>query len=222
MITDFEPQPVSPFYSAQEVIEDLITYHQTQSILQPAVRGNVKDIVEASAWDNIHKDFRRSDAKISKAFHGWAKSNYADLRNALQKIGNQAEYDEAILQFTHRFIDDWAEKCDHPSKRIGFGPAVKMINLLVKTMQRHKTERINGLEAYMHVPLDWFTLAPMCFIVNDLVDVKYALPITENSTAEFVVNVDLYLLLQSAMRKLANQANCPPIVYDYMCWDGQH
>ena len=38
----------------------------------------------------------------------------------------------------------------------------------------------------------------------------------------FVVNEELYQVLQLAIRKLSKQAKRNPIVFDYICWDNQH
>jgi Cdc6-like AAA superfamily ATPase len=97
-----------------------------------------------------------------------------------------------------------------------------MVNLLVKTMQQRASERIEGLETFMHVPFDLYTLTPLKDIINDLVDVRYNIPIAPTSTMKFVVNEELYQVLQAAVRKISMQAKRDPIIYDYMCWDNQH
>lgn len=212
-----KPVPIPPFQSIQHAVDRLIGY----SHKLPESPHDKYSIVDATVGGNIFRAFRGIE-KPSIIYRQWAEPQLRHIHDQLQNVKSQKDYDTIILDNSFGLIDWWDSKYENKNHRIGFGPASKMVNLLVKTIQQRKTERIEGLEKFMHVPFDLFTLTPLRFIVNELVEVRYNIPIPTTSTMKFVVNEELYKVLQTAVRNLSTQANCDPIIYEYMCFDNQH
>jgi hypothetical protein len=215
-----KPTPMPPFGTINEAVVKLAAYVHV-SIMETTCQDNRVDLIKKSVDNTVFRGFAGVSSP-STIYREWVKNEFSNIHKELQRVGTQSAYDKIIVGYSYKLIDWWSEKCGSNNLRIGFGPASKMVNLLVKTIQQYENERIKGLESYMHVPFDLYTLAPMRLIINDLADVRYNIPIRPTSTMNFVVNEELYQVLQGAVRKLSEQANREPIIFDYMCWNSQH
>ena len=216
-----QPIPMPPFPSIQAAVDKLSGYVHTQVIKEQHQKGRT-GIVEASVSGNIFRAFRNMEVQPSLVYRQWAVAKYEEIHSQIKTVKNQEEYDKIILRHSYKLIDWWDSQCENKNLRIGFGPASKMLNLLIKSIQQYKSDQIKGLEEFMHVPFDLYTLAPLRLIINGLTDVHYNIPISQYSTMKFVVNEELYQVLQYAIRRLSIQAKRNPIIFDYMCWNNQH
>ncbi|MFQ5448102.1 MAG: hypothetical protein ACE5FF_14355, partial [Saprospiraceae bacterium] len=142
----------------------------------------------------------------------------------IQKLATakESDFNDIITSFANSLIDFWDDEIGINSQRIGFGPATKIVNLFVKSIQESEEFRMAHLFPLMHVPFDEYTIVPLREIVNDLTRIRYRISIPKKPSMSYVMMPELYNELQFVVKNLCDQAGTMPIVYEYLCWNEEH
>jgi hypothetical protein len=135
---------------------------------------------------------------------------------------SQKYYDSVVFYYTNSLINYWSSNININDERIGYGPASKLFNLLVKSIQQSTVFRRNRIYPFLHVPFDKYSLVPLRLIINDISGVNYKMQIPGNATMGFIANKELYTVIHSAITRITKAADIDRIVYDYWAWDGTH
>src|SRR3989344_1086815 len=181
-----------------------------------------EQIVRKSISSNIFRAFHNLSKKPSLIYREWALKNIDEIIQKLNNITTKEEYDKHLFKFVYSFIDYWNFQIVNPDDRIIFGPASKMINLLIKTLNQSTYLNNEKIMPFFHIPFDEYTLKPLINIINFISDVKYKISIPKNPTMKYISTPELYLIIQNAVFKLCEKARINPILYDYWCWNEKH
>jgi len=177
-----------------------------------------KEIARRCVSSSIYRSFRNYPKNNSPSviFRNWAEENIEKLKLEIEKSNKQVDYDSIIKAYGKALIKDWKNKSN--GKKIGYGPALKMLNLLIKKM--HEGEKIDTkYEKYFNVPIDSYILVPLAPIIDDLSNCLYSINITKNATMGMISCEEIYDQVQIVLRKIAEKAKISPIIIDYYCWD---
>lgn len=180
-----------------------------------------EEVVKKSISSNIFRAFHNLNKKPSEIYREWASKNIDSIINKLDNIQTKEEYDKNLFDWINSFIDYWESQTNEENKII-FGPASKMINLLIKTLNESKIITNDRLIHFFHVPFDVYSLKPLIKIINKISDVSYKIDIPKNPTMKFITNPEIYWIIQNSVFKLCKNARIPPIFYDYWCWNEKH
>jgi hypothetical protein len=205
------------FSSVDEAIKILGKYNR--NITKEA--ATKEEVVKTSVSFNIFRAFRNLDKKPSGIYRSWASDNIDKIIFKLDKITTKRKYDEELFTWIYSFIEYWESQVP-PENRIIFGPASKMVNLLIKTLNESTLISNKRIMSFMHIPFDEYTLKPLTKIINQMTSVKYRIDIPNNPTMKFISTPELYWIMQNALLKLCRKSNIHPILYDYWCWNEKH
>ena len=181
-----------------------------------------EDIIKESVSSNIFRAFHHLLKGPSIIYRTWAQNNFDEILKSLNIIQTEEKYNQKLFEWIYSFIDYWDSQINCSSERIIFGPASKMVNLLIKMINESNLLRNPEIIKFMNVPFDKYTLKPLIDIINNLTDIKYKVDIPKNPTMKFINSPNLYLIIQKAIFKLCNKANIYPIIFDYWCWNEKH
>ena len=109
-----------------------------------------------------------------------------------------------------------------PECCLQYGPAIKMINLLIKWIQESEEFRQIEKLKFQQVPFDSFSLKPLRLIINELTKINFKISIPTNASMGFINTPQLYSILMDSVYELSKLAAISPIVYDYWCWEDKH
>jgi hypothetical protein len=207
------------FESIEEAVS-LLKQYNTKKIEKKEVTKEY--IIKNSVSSNIFRAFHKLNKKPSLIYREWTSEHLDEIITNLNKIITAEDYNKHLLIWTYSFIQYWNSQVSNPDDRIIFGPASKMINLLIKTLNQSIYINNNALLSFMNIPLDEYTLKPLMKIINDLTEIKYKIDIPKNPTMKFINTPELYWIIQNALFRLCNKAEISPILYDYWCWNEKH
>ncbi|MDP3026568.1 MAG: hypothetical protein Q8N63_02580 [Nanoarchaeota archaeon] len=180
-----------------------------------------EEVVRKSISSNIFRAFHKLNKKPSEIYREWATKNIDLIINKLNNTQTKEEYDKNLFGWINSFINHWESQTDEENKII-FGPASKMVNLLIKTLNESKIITNDRLMQFFHVPFDLYSLKPLIKIINKISDVNYKIDIPKNPTMKFITNPEIYWIIQNSVFKLCKNASISPILYDYWCWNEKH
>jgi len=107
--------------------------------------------------------------------------------------------------------------------KLPYGPATKMVNLLVKAMYFHGQISLISLPKWYNVPFDSYTLVPLIKIIDQLLpEHLFAIPMNQQMTMNYVLCEEQYRNLQQAIRALCAGAGRTPLDYELWAWDSRH
>lgn len=182
-----------------------------------------EEIINKSVGSNIFRAFQGlRPQKPSNIYREWARKNFDVIIRILNTSVNEKKFSRSLFGLFDSLIYFWAKKVKSTDQRISFGPASKMVNLLIKLLHRSSFIENKNLGNYLHVPFDRFTLMPLTNVINDLVDVRYKILIPKSPSMKFIINPELYSTMQRAVKKLCDKSSIYPISYEYWCWDEKH
>lgn len=177
------------------------------------------EIVDKSVEGNIFRVFGGLDDP-SACYRTWARGIYPRLQSAVASCLSQNQYDRMIQRFAGQLAIVWK---DQLQRKLPYGPATKMINLLVKTMFLNDKLLLPDLPKWYNVPFDSFTLVPLVLIIDDLLpDHPYAVPMNKQMTMNYVIQEGQYRDLQQAIRTLCRGTGRSPLDYELWAWDSRH
>jgi hypothetical protein len=208
------------FKSKDEAIKMLFNFSKKFEI--PNKVMNDEQLVNYSVGGSIFRAFHLKNESGSNLYRKWAKQNLKRLLKNLKMIKSQKAYDLLVINFTNSFINYWANNISNDNEKIGFGPASKIVNLLIKIIQQSENHKIKGIDGYLHVPFDLYTLRPLKNIINSISNVNYNINIPSTATMGFIINESQYFVITNAIRNIAKEANIVPILYEYWGWDRTH
>lgn len=138
------------------------------------------------------------------------------MQESINLCSNQKEYDKVIKKYGNRLIKNWYK--ENGISKIPYGPALKMLNLLIKVM--HETGYIKKSKSkYFHVPLDSYVIVPLRQIINEISECDYAIVIPNTAAMSFILNEEIYDIIQKALKVIASKGRVDPILIDYYCWN---
>lgn len=209
------PSKIYIFKSVNDAVDKLGKYYQGFDFSSILIEETSEGIVKNAVTSNIFRALSNSKTQPSEIFREWALDHFNTINKSLGKIKSQKEYDNLIFFLANSLINEWEGKAQVTSDKIGFGPAIKIINLLVKRIQESNSFTRPNIWKYMHVPFDKYSLLPLKNIINDLTGLKYKLPIQKNVSMGYVTNMELYIDLTKVIGNLSKRAKIQPITYDY-------
>jgi len=137
-------------------------------------------------------------------------------------VNSQDDYYKFIQKYGDSLLQRWAEETLKPDNYLLYGPALKMINLLIKWIQVSDELRQIDKIKFRQIPFDSFSLKPIRLIINELINTNYKISIPTNVTMGFINTPQLYSILMDSIYKLSKLSKISPIVYDYWCWEDKH
>ncbi len=198
------------------------SYSYFESKYKFPVQMDKDDIIRNSVTKNIFRAFHNLDPPPSSIYRSWATQNYDSIVSSLNTCATQDDFDDHVFKWTDDFIDHWHRSVDNSQKRILYGPAIKIVNLFIKTISESSALSNKSVIKFMHIPFDEYSLKPVRNIINDLTDVKFRIEIPKSPTMKLITTHELYNIFRRALSNLARQANIYPICYDYWCWNERH
>lgn len=182
----------------------------------------VNDVVISSVGSNIFRALQTFNGiQPSIVYRAWANAQFNHIINIMQNCNTPIQYANEIHFLTNDLLNYWQI---NTGGKLTFGPASKMINLLVKFIQQSPIFNIPGIIHFQHVPFDEFTIKPFRNIINELTDVNYKITIPTNPTMSSINTKEIYDIFTSAITNLYTLIpGAPPkIYYDYWAWDNNH
>lgn len=176
-------------------------------------------IVKKSVEGNIFRVFGGLD-EPSLCFRDWGNSIYHRLQSNIASCSSQQQYDRIIQSYSLRLASAWEANLH---VKLPYGPATKMVNLLIKAMYLHGQIALRQLPRWYNVPFDSFTLVPLIQIIDQLLpDRPFAIPMNHQMTMNYVLCEEQYRDLQNAVRKLCKGTGRTPLDYEIWAWDSRH
>ena len=188
----------------------------------PSNKLSKKEIVLKSVAPNIFRAFQNLNISPSVIYRQWAMENFDSLLIDFQMVNSNSDYYKFIQKYGDSLIQRWAEVTLKPDTFLMYGPALKMINLLIKWIQESDQYRQRDKYKFQQIPFDSFSLIPIRLIINDLTSVKYKISIPINASMGFVNTPQLYSILMDSIYKLSKLSKVDPVVYDYWAWEDKH
>lgn len=155
----------------------------------------------------------------STLFREWALEALVGEGRFYEKllpVRDQTAYDKWLDDFTNDFRDYWQRET---GRRIPFAASRKPPDLLMKGVCNVLPEANYRLVVWcLHVPLDSYSIQA----VRNCIGTEIGRTIPQNPTMGFVKDRHIYDSLQKAIRRVAEDANVPPITLDILAWDEPH
>lgn len=179
------------------------------------------DIIKFSVQQNIFRALRLDNHKPSDVYRNWAKSSFENLHTQLTNCKNKNEFDLIVKSYADSFLTTWQTTTN---KKLVYGPASKIVNLLIKAIQESNQYKVDGIIRFQHVPWDSYTLIPLRNIINELTGTNYHINIPKTASMSFVNSTELYDVLQKAIFNLYDRlpGQPPTIYFDYFAWNDNH
>ncbi len=179
-------------------------------------------IIKSSIQSNIVRGFHKLNRPPSSIYREWANKNIDEIIAVLNSITAKEDFDAHLFEWIDDFIDYWNSQINDSNKRIIFGQASKIVNVLIKTLNESTFLSNENVVPFLNVPFDEFSLKPIKNVINKLTEVKYRINIPTNPTMSYINSPDLYRIIQNAVFELCKKASIVPILYDYWCWNEKH
>ncbi|MBK8395670.1 MAG: hypothetical protein IPL26_10570 [Leptospiraceae bacterium] len=161
------------FKSQEDAIKRLKHFNKNFRI--PLKDYGKEDIIKNSVTSNIFRAFHLTKIKPSQIYRNWSSENFEKIERKLKSIKNLKDYEKYLFSLSENFILYWKNQVENPNENITYGPAIKMINLLIKVMQESRNYHNQKLLPFMHIPFDIYSLLPLKEIINNLTDIDYKL-----------------------------------------------
>lgn len=188
--------------------------------IRPHLQSEI-DIVKNSVGQNIFRALGLENHKPSEIYRKWAYMNFKRLHKQLKNSDTELKYSRVIETYTDSFLNSWTKECND---KLVYGPASKIVNLLIKTIQESSIFRIESIIPFQHIPWDSYTLRPLRNIIDELSNSKFRINIPTSATMSYVTTYELYDILQKSIFSLYHKIpkNPPAIYFDYFAWNDNH
>lgn len=214
------PKDIIIFKNLDEARKQLFKFYEKFEYPKKT-RKSQYEIVKESVGSNILRAFHKID-KPSEVYREWANMNFNKIIDKLYSIKTISEYDKLIYRLNNSLLNHWYYDKRTCNNKLIYGPSIKMINLLFKTiLEEHKYFKKIFIP-FLHVPFDKYSLTPLINIINQLTEINFNINIPTHATMKYVNTKELYEILLKAIRKLSNISKIDPIVFDYWCWNDKH
>jgi hypothetical protein len=213
--------PVKPFIfkSEDEAVRKLREFSANLKV--PQRDFNKSQIIEFSIQSNIFRALPLKKVKPSELYRRWADSNFSSLIKNMSKIERKDSFAEMLFSYAEDLISYWHKNTYTNSEKIGYGPAIKIINLLIKAIQETSYHQ-KTIWRFQHVPFDYYTLLLLRRIINDISNLQYKITVPASPSMSFIGNKESYLIFMDVIFRLSKKARIHPIVYDYWAWNKTH
>jgi hypothetical protein len=181
---------------------------------------NVEAIVEASVASNTFRAFHNCSSKPSQVFREWGNEHFKDTLDKYRGAKSQREFDKWLGDIVQSLQETWPHEA---GRKLGFGASLKLVNLVAKHLcicKEINSEDGKRVAWYLHVPLDRYTIVALRNCSSDVPPATWKIP--SEATMSFIQKPELYWAFQYRIRELAFAAHVPPIVFDFVCWNGAH
>jgi hypothetical protein len=179
-------------------------------------------IIKSSVSSNIFRAFQRLDKSPSIIYRHWASDVFDTFITDFKQIDSTEHYYQFVYKYADSLIERWASETKKKTDYMCYGPALKMVNLLVKVIQESEQDRQIDILKFQQVPFDSFSLIPLRIIINDLTNLKYKIAIPSNASMSFVNTPQLYRILMDSIYRICELSEINPILYDYWAWEDKH
>ena len=175
--------------------------------------------VYASIGSNTFRAFRsKADWGPSVVFRNWACAELLHGKfAAFEQIDSNEQYRKWANICARSLCSQWRPRL---GDTLDHFRALKLINLLAKglcTVSPLWPERYEKMIWHIDVALDRYSLRPLsCLHIPD-VDINW-----KTASMGAVKNKGTYLAIQNEIRKVCEEADKPPIAYDFLAWNSQH
>ena len=209
------------FESIDDALIRLLNHSKNFEFLTRKNLGTPNDIIQFSVQRNIFRALGLDNNKPSEVYRSWATANFDALHSRLINCPNQNEFDKIIKSFSDSLLNGWTTATN---EKLVYGPASKIVNLLIKAIQESNQFKVKSIIPFQHVPWDSYTLRPLRNIINDLTTTNYYINIPTNAAMSFVNTTELYDTLQKSIFKLYSmlEGQPPAIYFDYFAWNDNH
>jgi len=214
------PQKIIVFSTIDEAIFILRPYSLKFSF--PRKKLSKGQIIKDSVSSNIFRAFTNLNVRPSEIYRDWANEYFDSILIDFGNVNSKKDYYDFLFKYADSLIQRWAWKTMKPDKFLMYGPALKMVNLLIKTSQQSIDHKIEEKILFQQVPLDSFSLIPLKSIINQLTGLNYKINIPNNATMGFINTPQIYRIIMDSVYNLCEKIKIPPIIYDYWCWEDKH
>ncbi|MBS1759389.1 MAG: hypothetical protein JST23_04620 [Bacteroidetes bacterium] len=179
------------------------------------------DIIKFSVQQNVFRALGLANHKPSVIYRNWATANFESLHTQLTNCQSGNVFGLIIKSYTDSFLSSWRTTTN---EKLVYGPASKIVNLLIKTIQESSQFKVDSIIRFQHVPWDSYTLRPLRKIINELADTDYYINIPTTAAMSFVNSTELYDILEKAIFNLYDRlpGQPPTIYFDYFAWNDNH
>jgi hypothetical protein len=142
----------------------------------------MEDVISYPVGGNIFRAFSLKKGSGSELYRAWARRNFENIFIDVKTARSQEYYDNLVSYYSESLIKYWSSQVSNSDERLGFGPASKIFNLLIKAIQKSNEYSRKSIYPFMHVPFDKYSLMPLRNIINDISSVQYRVYIPSNAT----------------------------------------
>jgi hypothetical protein len=214
------PKEIIEFYTIEDAASLLKSFSDTFSY--PVKKISKERIITTSVSSNIFRAFSNHKIRPSVIYREWAKDNFTSILIDFQKIDSRENYYDFVFKYADSLIKRWAEKTANPDNYLIYGPATKMINVLIKKIQQSDEFCQREKFGFIQVPFDRFFLQPLRPIINELSGLSFRINIPREPTMKFINTPQLYRIIMDSVYRLCDFVDIDPLVYDYWCWNEKH
>jgi len=93
------------------------------------------EIVKNSVASNIFRAFRHLETPPSIIYRQWAADNFESIVKDLKTVNSHHDYYKFIQKYGDSLLQRWVEETLNSDNYLMYGPALKMVNLLIKWIQ---------------------------------------------------------------------------------------
>ena len=214
------PQKIIVFTSVDDAVNTLKGF--ASNFTFPHRKYSREGIIYESVGSNIFRAFPKLNDRPSQIYRVWASESFDSILSDFENVNSKEDYYSFAFKYADSLIKRWASTTLKPDNYLMYGPALKMINLFIKTTQQSFDFQKEEKTKYQQVPFDSFSLIPLRLIINDLTGLDFKISIPNNATMGFINTKQIYRIIMDAVYGLCQKANIPPIVYDFWCWEDKH
>jgi hypothetical protein len=201
--------------NADATVRDLVEFSRRFTF--PCVDKGPLDIARESVEDIWLKTAGRKRSECGDAYLRWAEEKIPIMSKSVRYVINQQQFDILVRRTGEDLLRAWRDAAPERSGKLSYGAAYRVVDFLFMAIDESSCCRHDTVRRFLHVPLDAVTLKPLKTIIDELVDLDYALEIPAAIPPGFVATEEQYVLLQGAISSLARRARIPPIIYAYWC-----
>jgi hypothetical protein len=177
----------------------------------------LQELLRTAVHYNTWRSFQLMPAKPSVIGRAWIMAQFLspDRQRVIRDLQSQEDYDAWHARRCRSLARHWQQSMQ---REIPVGPGCKIVDLVMKAFVRWaalSTSERDRLIGLLHVPLDRYAL----------VGIRQCLPqfrIRASATMGSIQDWQAYRALQTEIRRITEQAQMPPIYYDWLAWNERH
>ena len=208
-------EKVECFTSVESAVKELADYARRFAF--PCAEKDLASIARESADSAWFKSLTRRIVVSAEAYAKWASVNVPKMAKSARYVINQEQFDILVRRTGTDLLRTWREAPANRNNRLSFGAAYRIVDQLFKAIDESENCRHNSVRQFLHVPLDGTTLKPLRLIVDEFLDLDFAVEIPATVPSGFIATEEQYVILQNAISNLARRAGIPAILYAYWC-----